>query len=173
MTFRSLVLLCCIARFAPAQQPACHPVGGPQIHAKDMAGVLHAFGKIPPETVLAASPLPGSSRIFHRSELYSIAQQYSVPTDDLADVCFAWQMQPLPLDRVLDAMRASLQLASASIEIVEMPLKPAPVGPLAFPLDQLHPPAAGDQSVAVLWRGEVILADNQRYPIWARVRVST
>lgn len=173
MTSRSLVLLCCLARLAPAQQPSCHPVGDSQIHAKDMAGVFHAFDKIPPETVLGASPLPGSSRTFHQSELTSIAEQYAVPTEGLADVCFAWQMQPLSAGRVLDAMRASLQVPDVSIEIVELPVKPVPVGALAFPLDQLHPPAAGDQIVAVLWRGEVILAGNQRYPIWARVRVST
>jgi flagella basal body P-ring formation protein FlgA len=172
MKLRTLVMLCWLARFAPAQQPVCKPVEGDQIQGKDLAAALPAFRAIPPEFVLANSPAPGSIRTFHTPELLSLARQYSIQLETSAEVCFAWAMQPFKREALLEAMSNSLQVAGARIDIVEMTTSLKPPGRIEFARDRLGTPSSTDSRTPVLWRGDVIYGNDHRYPIWARVRIT-
>jgi flagella basal body P-ring formation protein FlgA len=171
MIVRVLVAVCWLARFAPAQTPACSPVEEGRIVGKDLAGVVSAFQALPSGLVLGPMPLAGSKRIFHIAELAALAQRYSIALDSPQDVCFEWPMESLDSTRVLDAMRASLTAPSVQIEITETTLAKVPRGRLEFPLEMLGKPATAAQIDPVLWRGFVVYGGNLRFAVWAKVRV--
>lgn len=171
MILRTLLALCWLARFAPAQGPACTPVEGDRILGKHLAAALPAFRALPPETVLGSMPPPGSQRVFHASELASLAQRNSIRLDSPADVCFEWPMESLDRAHILQAMHESLKDADARIEITETSLNLVPRGRLEFPLETLGKPALPAQKDPALWRGEVVYGRDHRYAVWAKVRV--
>ena len=167
----ALVLLCWIAPQAWAQAPACTPLQDDRILAQDLAAAIPAFHAIPPETMLGNTPPPGSQRIFHHPELLSLAQRYSVSLDVDAGACFERAMEPLDRNRLMEAMRAALQIPDARIELAETSLYLVPRGRIEFGLDRLGTPASPDQRAPVLWRGDVVYGEDHRFAIWARVRI--
>jgi flagellar basal body P-ring formation protein FlgA len=169
MIHRVVVALCCLARFAPAQEPACRHVEGDRIVARDLADTLPVFSSLPPETLLANAPMPGSRRVFHTPEILALVRRYSLDLPSSPDVCFEWAMKPLDRNQVVDAMRASLQIADVRIEIAEMSMNPVPPGRIEFAIQHLGTPAAPNQRAPVLWRGDVIYGADRRFAIWARV----
>ena len=171
MILRTLLALCWLARFAPAQVLACTPVEGDRILGEHLAAALPAFRALPPETVLGSMPPPGSKRTFHASELASLARRYSIGLDSPADVCFGWPMESLDRGRILQAMHESLKDADARIDITETSLNLVPRGRLEFPLETLGKPALATQKDPALWRGEVVYGGDHRYAVWAKVRV--
>lgn len=178
MILRILVTVCWLARFAPAQAPACHPVEVDRILGSHLAAALPAFQALPPGIVLGVMPPAGSKRIFHAPELSAIAQRYSIRLDPAAadvpitDVCFEWPMETLDSGRVLQAMRESLQSPSAQIELSETSLAKVPRGRMEFPVEMLERPSTPSQKDPTLWRGEVIYGGDRRLNIWAKVRVN-
>jgi len=169
---RLILLFSLLARFAPAQMQACQPIAADQVLGKDLAAAIPAFANLPSDALLAQVPPPGSKRIFHSAELLSIARRYSIALDDPQDICFEWRVEPLDRARVADAMRQSLALPEARLEIADMLLSPVPSGKLDFPRERLGTPAGRDSRSPVLWRGDVIYGDGHRFPVWARVRIS-
>ena len=167
----SLVLLCWIAPRVWAQAPACTPLQDDRILAKDLAAVIPAFLRIPSATLLGNTPPPGSQHILHHAELLSLAQRYAVPLEGDASACFERAMEPLDRNRLLEAMRAALQIPDARIELAETSLYPVPLGKIEFGLERLGTPASPDQRSPVLWRGDVVYGEGHRFAIWARVRI--
>jgi flagella basal body P-ring formation protein FlgA len=172
MRLRILSVLACAAWCAPAQPPACHPVEGERIRAQDLAAVLPEFGGVPPETLLAMAPLPGSQRVFHSAEILALAHRFGIVVASAPDTCFEWALLPLDRGGVLAAMRESLQIAGAQIEIVDMLSSRVPTGRIEFPLDRLAAPASNDQRAPVLWRGDVVYGDGHKFAIWAKVGIA-
>ena len=171
MRFRIAILLCCAAGLHAAQAVGCAAVDGDRILAKDLAGKISAFGKLPPETLLGPTPPPGAMRTFRGPELLSLARLYSVDLEKPEDVCFQLAMEPLDRERVLDAMRTSLQTPDARIEIAEMSAYAVPKGRVEFVRDRLGAPASTEQPAPVLWRGDVLYGANRRFAVWARVNI--
>ena len=171
MILRIVIAVCWAARFAPALEPVCTPVEGDRILGQHLAVALPEFRGIPPEALLGNTPPPGERRTFHAPELASIAQRYSIQVDAPKDVCFEWPMESLDHDRILTAMRGSLQAPDARIEIAETSVFPVPRGRLEFPRETLGKPALPAQKDPVLWRGEVVYGGDHRYPVWAKVWV--
>jgi flagella basal body P-ring formation protein FlgA len=170
MTIRGLITYCCFVSCAMAQAP-CLTVTGDQIVGSDFARAIPAFANISPNSPLALSPLPGHARVFHLSEMQSIAARFSIPDDLLHEVCFQFAMETLNIDRVAEAMGNALQLPDARIEILETSPAAAPVGTIEFTRDDLGTPASPDSKTPVPWRGNVVYAGNRRFPISAKVRI--
>ncbi|SRR5579883_2584665 len=166
--FLPLVLL--LAR--PAVLPACAPVEHDPITARDLAEFLPAFGRVPPDAPIAAAPGPGVRRVFHPIELISIARNYSLELAATEDLCFEWPMEVPDRDRVLGALRAALPDPGTQIELLEISRYPAPRGRLEFRREDLGAPALPSAPAPVVWRGNVVYGANQRFAIWARVRVT-
>ncbi|HUP03968.1 MAG TPA: flagellar basal body P-ring formation chaperone FlgA [Bryobacteraceae bacterium] len=171
MISRIVLVLCWAARLAPALDPACIPVEGDRILGEQLAGALPAFTAVPPQTIVGSMPPPGSKRVFHAPELAALATRYSIPLDAVRDVCFEWPMQALDVERVREAMRKSLALPAADIEITETGPSLTPPGPIEFPRETLGRPANAAQSNPSLWRGYVSYGDDHRYAVWAKVRI--
>ena len=89
----SLVLLCCLMRFAPAQAAECSKVTSEYITGRDLAHAFPALNRIPPETIIGYAPLPGSKRIFHPGDVLSIARRNNIPIETAPEICFEWPMQ--------------------------------------------------------------------------------
>jgi flagella basal body P-ring formation protein FlgA len=142
-----------------------------RILGKHLAGVLKEFLPLPPESFIGAMPPAGSKRTFHVPELTSLAQRYSIQLQSPREVCFEWPMEPLDQNRMLQAMRDSLNLTDARIEISETSRNDVPRGRLEFRRESLGRPASPAQIDPVLWRGEVVYGRDHRYAVWAKVRV--
>jgi flagella basal body P-ring formation protein FlgA len=171
MSFRILLALCWLARFAPAQAMDCATVDGDRILGKHLVDSLPAFRGLPADMVLGSMPLPGSRRIFHTPELTSLAERFQIRLEAPQEVCFEWRMAPLDRGQVMLAMRASLDSPEARIEITEISSGPVPPGRLEFPREMLGRPAIASQKDPVVWRGNLVYGDDHRYAVWAKVRI--
>ena len=80
-------------------------------------------------------------------------------------------MEPLDRARVLEAMRASLDMPDAEIAIADTIMNQVPRGRVEFPREKLGAPATPTQHDPVLWRGEIAYGSDRHFPIWARVRI--
>jgi flagella basal body P-ring formation protein FlgA len=105
-------------------------------------------------------------------ELSTLAKRYALELESPADLCFERRVEQLDRTRVLEAMRATLAIPDARIEIVETSLFPVPHGKLEFRREGLRRPALPSARTPVEWRGNVVYDDNRRFAIWARVIVS-
>jgi len=147
-------------------------IDGDQIRGRDMARALPPFATIPADTPIAPAPQPGGLRVFHQSELQAIGMRFLFHLDSPPDVCFRIFTEPLTQDKVMPAMRESLAIPEATIEITEMSAEPAPRGRIEFPRDHLGTPASPDRRLPVLWRGTVVSAGDRRFAIWAKVWIT-
>jgi flagella basal body P-ring formation protein FlgA len=153
-------------------QSECLTVSGDQILGRDLARAVPALGRIPQSTPLAPAPLAGSSRMFSTSDLQSIAARFSLPLSEAQDVCFRFAMEPLDRVRLEAAMRKTLAIGDSHIEILETTSGDVPKGIVEFTPEGLGVPSAPDQPTGEMWRGNIIYAGAQRFPIWAKVRVT-
>jgi flagella basal body P-ring formation protein FlgA len=106
--------------------------------------------------------------VFRSYEVESLAKRHSVAIEAAADVCFERTMEALTQDRVLEAMRLTLD-GPANIEIVELSRFPVPRGRLEFRREGLAIPASPSARTPVTWRGEILYGDKHRFTVWARV----
>jgi len=171
MTIKSLIIYFWLIPCALAQSP-CITVTGDQILGSDLARAVSAFARIPANTPLATSPLPGSSRTFSLSELQSFAARFAVPINSPGEVCFRLSMEALNPSLVVAAMRDALQIPDARIELMETSPATAPAGRLEFARENLGSPAAPDSKTPVPWRGDVVYAGGRRFPISAKVLIT-
>jgi flagella basal body P-ring formation protein FlgA len=168
MTQRALVFVL-FAASAWAATPVCTSIEGDQILGSDLARAVPAFRVVPPDTRIAPAPLPGGMRVFTEPELETMGARYGLRIPVLSPaVCFRVSTAPLNRDAVLAAMRRSLNMPEARIELEDISSEPTPPGVISFPMEMLGRPASPDGPA--LWRGEIV-SGNRRFNIWARVRV--
>lgn len=167
---RSLPLVLLLAH--PALVMACASVEHDPIRARDLAQFVPVFGRLAPDTPIAAAPGPGVRRVFHSLELVSLARGYSLDLAGAEDVCFEWPMEVPDRARILEAMQSALPDSGTRIELLEISRYPAPRGRLEFHREDLGAPARPDAPSPVTWRGNVVYGGNQRFAIWARVRIT-
>jgi len=152
---------------------ACLPLAADsdRITAADLAVAEAGFSAIPPDTPLGYAPAPGVKRTFGFAELSRLARRYSLTLASHAEICIERPVEPLSSAAVLDAMRGSLGLADARLEIIECSRYPVPRGLLEFPRGSLQAPPPAQKQAAALWKGFIRYGGNRRFAVWARVRV--
>lgn len=153
-------------------QPECLTVTGDQILGKDLARAVPALARIPQSTPIAPAPIAGGSRVFTASELQSLAARFSLPVAEVSDVCFRYATEPLDRVRMQAAMKKALAIGDAAIEILETTSGDVPKGLIDFTREGLGVPATPDQPTGEMWRGNILYGNGQRFPIWAKVRVT-
>jgi flagella basal body P-ring formation protein FlgA len=151
---------------------ACSPVEHDPITARDLAQFVPVFGKLPPDTPIAAAPGPNVHRVFHSLELVSVARNYSLDLAGAEDLCFEWPMEVPERSRMLEAMQAALPDPGTRIELLETSRYAAPRGRIDFHREDLSAPALPSAATPVVWRGNVVYGNNQHFAIWARVRIT-
>lgn len=155
-----------------AHSGPCEMIANDRIFAEDLAKVLPDFSKIPGDVVAGYSPAPGSRRVFNYPELQRIASPYGVVVPPNTQACFEWSMQTLTDDAVSAAIRESLQLPGARIDVLAMNRDQAPAGKIVFPLSGLLASTISGPDTPVTWRGEVRFPSSHTFSIWARVKIS-
>jgi flagella basal body P-ring formation protein FlgA len=139
--------------------------GSAQIVARDLAPAWPAMLGLEPDTPLVPGPMPGVARVFRPLELRQLALRFHLGQAPGTPLCVARPVRPLDPQRLLDAMRRSWP--TASIEILDFSRQPAPEGPLELPKSHLRREAG-----AGLWNGWIAYAENRRFYIWVRVRIT-
>jgi flagella basal body P-ring formation protein FlgA len=139
--------------------------GSSQILARDLAPAWPALGTLAPETPLAPAPMPGTARVFRSLELRQLAAHWHLSQVPGTPLCVARPVKALDPQRLLDAMRRSWP--TAAISILDFSRQPAPAGPLEFPRSALRREAG-----SALWNGWIAYAENRRFQVWARVRIT-
>ncbi len=163
-----MMMLAAAAALAVA---GCLEVDGPRILAADLARTDAAFAALDPAASFGFAPAPGARRILDSATLKRLAAPAELALAPGARICVARLTEPLSRERVIEAMRASLGGADATVEIVELSGFPVPRGPVEFPAAGLSRPAAARPGEPVLWRGYVRYDGRSRFPVWAKVRV--
>ena len=155
-----------------AHSGPCEMISGDQITGADLARALPMFSMLPRDAVLAYSPAPGGRRVFASPELEGIAKKYGIAVPEGSKACFEWPLQPLDEGAVRAAIRESLAMPDARVEVLAMSRAQGPLGKLVFPLSGLSASTSIDPSTPVTWRGEVLYHSSHRFGVWARVRVA-
>jgi flagella basal body P-ring formation protein FlgA len=146
----------------------CVSIEGERILARDLAQAIPAFENIPADTALGFAPAPGARRVFHANDLRRLAIRYNVPPPPDIELCIQRAMEPLSVERVIQAMRDVLGNPNARVEVLELSRYPVPKGQIQFSRSAL-PPGGG---APVLWRGAVLYTGERRFAIWARVKIA-
>lgn len=168
---RTLAAFVCLSCPAAALEGSCVAPEGDHILGGDLARALPEFSAVPREAVLGTAPIAGARRVFRAEEISALAARYSIKMQSPKEVCFEWPMEQLDRAGALEAMRNSLALPDARVEIAEAILDRVPRGRIEFPRESLSKPAMVDQDIPVLWRGSITYGGAQHFAIWARVRI--
>ncbi len=152
--------------------PGCHPVlDGDRILGRHLAQVDPAYAVVPPDTVVGLSPSPGVYRVLPPSVLRKLLESHGGNTSSVAPICLEWPMRQLTPDEIRTAMNTALGDHKLTIEILDFTAAPIPSGTIVFPRSGI---TSEDSIVAngATWRGEIILAEDRRYRIWARAKIT-
>jgi flagella basal body P-ring formation protein FlgA len=151
----------------------CEMIANDRILGADLARALPAFlNKISGDAVIGYSPTPGTRRVLKSVELQRIAAPYGVALDAHAEACFEWSTQALTEDVVRAAIRDSLQLPDAHVDVLAISGNQAPTGKVRFPISGLLASTLTGPDTPVTWRGEVLYQGSRKFSVWARLKVS-
>ncbi len=152
----------------------CEVIANDRILGEDLARALPGFlDKIPGDAVIGYSPTPGARRVFRSLELQRIGAPYGVTVAPDAQVCFEWRLQTLTEDVIRAAIRRSLQLPDARIDVLAISRTEAPSGQVNFPISGLLASTLTGPDTPVTWRGEVLYHGSRKFSVWARVKISS
>jgi len=152
----------------------CETIANDRILGEDLAKALPGFSnKMPGDAVVGFSPTPGARRVFTSAELRRIGAPYGVAVAPDAQACFEWSLQQLTEDVVRSAIRQSLQMPDARVDVLSVNRSVAPAGKVVFPISGLLASTLSGPETPVTWRGEVLYHGSRTFSIWARVRVAS
>lgn len=149
--------------------PDCRVVTADVIRAIDLVPVQPAFSRLDPEMMVAYAPLPGAVRILQAAQLERLANRNGIDGGDYQDVCFQRAMRELHAQELLAAIRQSLGIPDANVELTDFSRFPAPVGDVVFPRTGVSLLAPAPETV--LWKGYVAYGSGHQFPIWSRVKI--
>ena len=153
----------------PSQSGQCQTIDRENILVRDVAAIVPEFSKLPADFNLGYAPLSGEPRIFRGVDLQNIAKNRGVELATPADVCFKRRTFIPTAEQVHEAMAAGLGIPNAKIEITSSSQHPAPSGEVVYPRDGLQ---FTENQKDLLWHGYVRYGDEQRFNVWAKVRIS-
>ncbi len=143
---------------------SCTTLDRDYLTASDLSAAVPAFAKMEGNLNLGYLPSAGTPRILTALDLQRIAKNHGFDLESVPDVCFARRTFVPSAEEIRAAMFSSLGIPGAKIEISSSIQRPVPFGELVFPRDGLQ--------VSQLWNGYVRYGDNQKVPIWAKVRIT-
>ncbi len=150
----------------------CQTVRSDRLFGEDLVNALPVFAGMPGDAVIGYSPAPGTRRDFSASELSRIGAKYNIAVPVGLKTCFEWETRPLSEEEVGAAIRETLRVPQARVDVVAMSKSPAPVGKLVFPLAGLTTTGEHDREIPPTWTGYVLYSNDRRFAVWARVKVS-
>ena len=164
-----------ILLFALLQTPAeagCHPIPDDRILGRHIATIVPELSGLPPDQLIGYAPTPGVKRVFSSEQLQRLARKHGLNTRAIEGACFEWQVRLPEKKEFLAAMTRSLDTPLTRIEVLETSHQPTPPGEIFFPKSGLLPAPSTDLK-GRFWRGYVVYSNRRRFPVWARVRITT
>lgn len=151
----------------PAAVEACLQVRGARVLAGELAAQDARFARLPAETDLGYTPMPGSTREL-AVPLIATTEQSTAGNGDAPRVCVMRAEAPLIRERLQAALDLSA-LGQVAAEVLAWAEGAYPEGKLRMPAKGIVPPAKGTQEV--MWRGSIELEEGRSVAVWARVRL--
>lgn len=147
---------------------ACVAVDGERILLSDVSKTVPAFSAAPADEAIGLTPSPGTRRIVGPAEIGRLAARFGVQVAPGAGAgaCFERAAEPLTEERVLEAVRGTLQNGPGSWKLIDFHRYPVPRGEIEF-----FPPQKVTGNAPVYLRGRIRYGTNRSFPIWARVAI--
>lgn len=146
---------------------------GSQITAGDLVKVSSEFAKLDSTLVFSFAPVIGSQRIIPATEIEQWAIEHDLGKIPVSSACFEKVNYELAPDDLLRALKAAIGIADdLSVNVIEVCHCKVPAGRLEFPLSGASLPPIGHPETPVLWRGRLVAADGQPYPVWVRAQIT-
>jgi len=156
-------------------RPACIAVPSGNILARDLSEVIPLFEALEPDAVLGFAPFPGTVRVLSSHDVLLLGRRYGLafpPGEPAPGVCVERMVRHLSLQEVKAALVSALDLAGASLQVLEFTDQPLPPGRLEFSRAGLNKPPANNQQAPVIWRGKLIYDGQRSLAVWAKVSIS-
>jgi flagella basal body P-ring formation protein FlgA len=152
--------------------PACVITSGEKFLAGELAAELSEFSALPSDTALGYAPAFGAKRLLGTEQLARLAKQHGIELTAGKAICVERATRILHQEELLAAMRATFGTQQVRMSIVDFSRTAVPFGETVFPRQGLPATAPGGDG-PVLWRGHVLYASGRKFPIWARMKIST
>jgi flagella basal body P-ring formation protein FlgA len=165
-----LTLLLAVA----ARAGGCITVASDRILAGDLAGVDPLFAALDPQLPVGFTPAPGVRRLLTGYDLASIAKRNGLPVapqHPFSNACVERSAEPIPPERIQEALLAALGIPGAKLELLDYSRQPFPSGRLEFARAGLTSPPSGNPDAPVTWRGRLCYDAARSLAVWARIRV--
>ena len=167
-------LLALLLSLSAGGQAGCVQVRSPQIRVRDLAQAVAAFNSLDPETVFGFSPVPGIRRTISGLELRRFAAAAGLQLTDSPSICVEVPVRVLTAAEVLEAIRSSVSVTGAEVELVDYSREPVPEGVLVSEKPKCLSLPSSSNSAPLLWRGWVeSAATSRRTTVWAHVFIRT
>lgn len=154
--------------FAAPTLFACTAVMGDRITAADLALTHAEFASAPAWTMIAYAPRFGARRDLSAGEIAKLAQGLGVPLLTSRAACFERAGRTITPEDLRAAMPVP---AEWRLEILgdQYRGRLAPPGQIQFerPVRSAHA-----MSDTVIWKGHILDARGETYPLWVRVRIT-
>ena len=160
-------LLLALSEASLGAPTGCMPVDGERILMSDLAAVDSRFAGAHPGAEAGFSPNPGARRVFWGTELSHLADREGIPaTGIFKPICFERRTRLLTQEEIQGSVQK--WAAGAQLDLVEQSYSPAPLGDLVIPRPAY---LKADPDGTLLLRGYVSWGKNQRFPMWAKVKL--
>src|SRR4051812_13365136 len=115
----------------PSLQP-CRAIVNDRIVGEDLARALPEFASIPRDAILSYAPAPGKATTFSGPDLTAVAARYKLAANPQSGICFEWKLEPFTNEKVQAAIRESLKMEDARVEVLATSQSFIPPGKLSF-----------------------------------------
>ena len=151
----------------------CIAVRSDRVVAGNLAAVVPQFQTLDPATPVAFTPLPGTRRTISSRELRIVAQRNGVSAPDvMQSVCIERETSPIDRASLENALRESLAVPDATLELIDYSNQPVPEGRFEFRPSALSKAPSANPEAGAIWRGRVVYDGGRSLAIWAKVRVT-
>ncbi len=163
------------AMVAGLARAACIAVPSGNILARDLSQAIPPFEALDPDVVLSFAPFPGTVRVLSSHDVLLLGRRYGLafpPGEPAPSVCVERMVRALSPQEVKAALVSALDLADASLEVLEFSNQALPPGRLEFSRAGLNRPPANNPQAPVIWRGRLIYDGQRSLVVWAKVSIS-
>jgi flagella basal body P-ring formation protein FlgA len=169
-----LFAMSALAMVAGLACAACIAVPSGNILARDLSEAIPSFGTLDPDVVVGFAPFPGTVRVLSSHDVLLLGRHYGLafPGEPAPSVCVERMVRHLSPGEVKAALVSALDLADASLELLEFSNRALPPGRLEFSPAGLNKPPGNSPQAPVIWRGKLIYDGERSLVVWAKVSIS-
>lgn len=159
--------------FVSTLQAGCIAIDRAQITAGDLAKADREFARLDPNLIFSFAPAIGGQRNVPAPEIESWAAQHGLGGAPRSAACFERTSRELSPEDIVEAVRTALGsgFEDLRIGVVDICNCKVPAGKLEFTRNGASLPPEKHPDTPVLWKGRLLAADGDVYPVWARIQI--